>query len=54
VVRRSQCDPAAPHTFTSDDAGVYTFSGFVLVTPGDQTITLTDDGGLTGSLTVTI
>jgi streptogramin lyase len=45
-----------PYTFSpGTDAGVHTFgAGFVLITPGDQTITVTDDGGLTGSITVTL
>jgi Ca2+-binding RTX toxin-like protein len=45
-----------PYTFSPDsDAGVHTFAaGFVLITPGDQTITVTDDGGLSGSITVTL
>jgi len=45
----------ASYTFTGDDAGVHTFRGaLVLVTPGDQTLTVSDDGGLLGSVIVTI
>ncbi len=43
------------YTFTGADAGVHTFSGgFSLVTPGDQTITATDAGGLSVSDVVTV
>jgi hypothetical protein len=43
-------------TFTADDAGVHTFSGVVLVTPGDQTLLVNDlnDNTIRGALTVTI
>jgi hypothetical protein len=42
-------------TFTGDDAGVHTFSAaFVLITLGDQTLTVVDDGGLSGSVIVTV
>jgi hypothetical protein len=47
--------PAA-YTFTADDQGTHTFAGaFVLITPGDQTLTAADPAnGLTGSATVTV
>jgi hypothetical protein len=51
----------ADYTFTAGDAGVHTFTDtglgeITLVTPGDQTITVTDtaDGTITGSATVTV
>ena len=43
----------APYTFASADSGTHTFSGgATLYTPGPQTITVTDDGGLSAMLTV--
>jgi hypothetical protein len=45
----------ANYTFTTNDAGVHTFTaGATLVTPGDQTILVSDTGGLTGSTTITV
>jgi Domain of unknown function (DUF5050)/Low-density lipoprotein receptor repeat class B len=46
----------ADYTFTTADAGVHTFSGGVtLITPGDQTITVTDTAsGITRTVTVTV
>ena len=45
----------AQYPFTSSDSGTHTFSGgATLFTPGQQTITVTDDGGLTAMLTVTL
>jgi hypothetical protein len=46
--------PAA-YTFTADDAGIHTFSaGVILITPGDQTLTVSDDGGISSSTSVTV
>jgi hypothetical protein len=46
--------PAA-YTFTFSDAGVHTFwAGVILVTPGDQTLTVTDSSGLIGSATIKV
>jgi hypothetical protein len=44
------------HTFSSTDAGVYTFSGVVLESEGAQSITATDtaSSGITGSQPVTV
>jgi hypothetical protein len=43
------------YTFQPSDAGVVTFAaGVALVTAGDQALTVTDLGGLTGSATVTV
>jgi hypothetical protein len=56
----SDTDPSivlpADYTFTTGDAAVHTFSGAVtLITPGDQTITVTDTAsGITRSVTVTV
>jgi hypothetical protein len=56
----SDTDPGivlpADYTFTAADAGVHTISGGVtLITPGDQTITVTDTAsGITGSATITV
>jgi hypothetical protein len=53
-------DPAvvrpADYTFSAADGGRHTFSaGFTLITPGEQTLTVTDpDGGLSASLTLTV
>jgi hypothetical protein len=52
-------DPAvmlpAQYTFTAGDNGTHTFSGgATLFTPGQKTMTVTDDGGLSATLTVTI
>jgi hypothetical protein len=45
----------ASYTFTTSDAGMHTFAGGVLlVTPGDQSISVTDTNGLTGSITLTV
>jgi hypothetical protein len=45
----------ADYTFITNDAGVHTFtSGASLVTPGDQTITVTNTDGFTGSAIVTV
>jgi len=46
----------ADYSFTDSDAGVHTFSGTVLlITPGDQTLTVTDTvRGISGSATVTV
>ena len=45
----------ASYTFTANDAGMHTFAGGVLlVTPGDQSISVTDTNGLTGSVTLTV
>jgi hypothetical protein len=46
----------ADYTFTTADAGVHTFSGEAsLITPGDQTITVTDTAsGMTRTVTVTV
>jgi hypothetical protein len=53
VVDLSSSDTQAPflgeYAFTPTDAGQYTFTGVVLYTPGIQTISATDDSGLTGS-----
>jgi hypothetical protein len=44
----------ADYTFTADDQGTHTFAGaFVLLTPGDQTLTVTD-GSLAASATVSV
>jgi hypothetical protein len=46
--------PAA-YTFTASDAGVHTFSaGVILITPGNQTVTVTDNSGLTGNANVMV
>jgi hypothetical protein len=56
----SDTDPGivlpADYTFTADDHGVHTFPGAVsLVTPGDQTITVTDTAsGISGSASITV
>jgi hypothetical protein len=56
----SDTDPGivvpADYTFTAADAGVHTFSGGVtLSTPGDQTVTVTDNAsGITRTATVTV
>jgi hypothetical protein len=56
----SDTDPgivlSADYTFTADDAGVHTFPGAAtLITPGDQTIAVTDTAsGITRTVTVTI
>jgi sugar lactone lactonase YvrE len=56
----SDTDPGivlpANYTFTADDRGVHTFSGGVmLITPGDQSVTVTDTAsGMTRSVTVTV
>jgi hypothetical protein len=56
----SDTDPSvllpADYTFTTDDAGVHTFSGVVtLITPGDQTVTVTDTAsGIARTATVTV
>jgi hypothetical protein len=56
----SDTDPGivlpADYTFTAADAGVHTFSGGVsLITPGDQTLTVSDTAsGITRSVTVTV
>lgn len=52
-------DPAvvlpASYGFTTSDAGVHTFSaGVTLITPGNQTITITDSDGFTGSATIIV
>jgi hypothetical protein len=45
----------APYPFTSGDSGTHLFSGgAILYTSGDQTITVTDDSGLSAQLTVTL
>jgi hypothetical protein len=43
----------ADYTFTADDAGTHSFSA-TLWTVGSQDFTATDDGGLTGSLTIVV
>jgi hypothetical protein len=56
----SDTDPGivlpADYTFTADDHGVHTFPGGVtLITPGDQTITVTDTpSGITRTAKVTV
>jgi hypothetical protein len=55
----STSDPAtllpADYTLRPSDQGMATFEGFVLVTPGDQTMTVTDPAsGITGSVTITV
>jgi hypothetical protein len=47
---------APDHTFQAGDGGMVTFSGGVtLVTPGEQTLTVTDlETGITGSTVVTL
>jgi hypothetical protein len=43
------------YAFTSSDGGVHTFTaGAILITPGDQTITVTDISGFSGSASVTV
>jgi hypothetical protein len=44
------------YLFTADDHGMHTFSGgFTLISPGDQTLTVTDrDGGFSASLTLPV
>jgi hypothetical protein len=45
----------ANYTFTLSDAGVRTFlGGIALVTPGNETISVIDTNGITGSATVTV
>jgi hypothetical protein len=46
----------ADYTFTADDRGVHTFPGAVnLITPGDQTITVTDTAsGISRTITITV
>jgi hypothetical protein len=51
----------ADYTFTADDAGVHTFTDtglgeITLVTPGDQTLTITDttDDTINGNATITV
>jgi hypothetical protein len=46
----------ADYTFTTGDNGVHTFAnGVVLLTPGDQTLTITDtSGGFGGRATITV
>jgi hypothetical protein len=56
----SDTDPAVvlpdAYPFTAADQGTHTFSGaFILVTPGDQTLTATDlAGGFSASLTLAV
>jgi hypothetical protein len=56
----SDTDPAvvlpADYPFTAADQGTHTFGGaFILVTPGDQTLTVTDlAGGFSAGLTLTV
>jgi hypothetical protein len=63
TVRFSTSDPdagvvlPADYTFTANDGGVHNFSGgFTLVTPGDQTLTVTDttDDTINGNATITV
>jgi hypothetical protein len=51
----------ADYTFTADDAGVHTFTDTglgetTLITPGDQTLTVTDtaDDSIVGNATITV
>ncbi len=55
----SDVDPGvvlpADYTFTAQDGGVHAFpAGIILITPGDQTLTVTDTNGITGSTRVTV
>jgi hypothetical protein len=57
TVHFTSSDPSATlpadYTFTSQDRGTHTFSDSTLLTPGDQTISVTGDG-VTGTATVTV
>ncbi len=45
----------ADYAVQPGDQGMATFDGLVLVTPGDQTLTVTDPAsGITGSVTITV
>ncbi len=45
----------ASYAFMPNDAGVHTFTaGVILMTPGDQTLNVTDSNGLTGSAVITV
>jgi hypothetical protein len=58
--RVTDTDPAVvlplDYTFTADDAGTHTFTGgFILITPGDQTLTVADlANGLSMDVTLTV